>query len=520
MYSEDYGLPEHVIPDWFRTFVYPRLGPGVVVPGILPTGETDCYKYKSFARDSKGRRASRYLCGAGGALALASEQPEAPWVIVAGEEKALAAYCVGFSALCPLAGEKPLDAEWVSRLSQTPNRTFILANDCDEVGRKANLGTAQALEAAGLDPALIRVVSWPQDAPAGYDLNDVLKSAGVEGLRQFLTTARAIPQDPKAPHASALGDFLAAPRPELRYWIPGILPNQGKVTLSAAAKGGKTMLGIQLGFCLASGGAVKHLGMEFGGPARVLYVQPELSDGLMAARCDWILKTAPDFLQRDSVLQNFIVYETVNGRPDCASEPGKARLQAVIEKTRPNILIADPLYMLFKGLAENDADQMSLALDYLASLALRYNLGVILIHHFNKSGTSARGSSVFQGWAESDFTLSAVDGDPEVVRVDGLFRCSWGEGFPAFWQKPRRESPWFERIDGYEPQGKGRPRKARAASVVTVLKAEGQPLGYSSLVDKVVDLMSCGERTAERLIKEAKDGGLVRLVNGCYLPID
>jgi len=520
MYAGEYGLPEHVVPNWFRVFDYPKLGLGVVMPGILPTGETDCYKYKSFARDSKGKRSSRYVYGGGGALALASERPDAPVVIVCGEEKALAAYLVGYGALCLLAGEKPLGAEWAAKLSQNPDRVFILANDHDEIGRKANSGTAAALEQAGMDPALIHVVQWPADAPTGYDLNDVLKTKGIDGLREFLDAAPVIPTDTKAPRASALGDFLSAPRPELRYWIPGVLPDQGKVTLSAAAKAGKTMLGIQLGFCLASGGAIKHLGMEFGGPARVLYVQPELSDGLMAARCGWILKTAPDFIQQDSVLQNFIVYETANGRPDCATEPGKARLQAVIEKTRPNILIADPLYMLFKGLAENDADQMSLALDFLAGLALRYDLGVVLIHHFNKGGTAARGSSVFQGWAESDFTLSAVDGDPEVVRVDGLFRCSWGEGFPAFWQKPRRESPWFERIDGYEPQGKGRPRKARAASVVTVLKAEGQPLGYSSLVDKMVDLMSCGGRTAERLVKEAKDGGLVRLVNGCYLPID
>ena len=321
-------------------------------------------------------------------------------------------------------------------------------------------------------------------------------------------------------HSSATLDaFISTPRPPLEYHIDGLLPARGKLTFSAPAKAHKTFWMLEAGICLAAGG-VEWLGMRFGDPQRVLVLQPEMSDALMAARLKWIIKTAPGNIDLHRAGKNLIIAETDANRPNLATPRGRAAAERMIAKCAPAVVLCDPLYMLFPGLEENNADAMSLALDYLASLIVKYGVAIVLAHHHNKGGTAARGSSVFQGWGETDLSLTPCEPDKSIMKVDGLFRCCFGKGFPAYWQRPSEESAWFSSMPAdWQParQG-GRPKKATEIHVVTALKAAAGPgLSPSALAEAVEKLAGCCDKTARTAIGDAKTAGKIILSNGVYV---
>lgn len=323
--------------------------------------------------------------------------------------------------------------------------------------------------------------------------------------------------------AYGLEDFLAIDRPPINYLIgPGVLPEQGKLTNSAKAKGYKTTLEIEQGLCIAAGNC-EYLNFEFGDPHPVLFVQPELSDTLVAERMSWILRTAPDWLDVAQARENFHILETAKGRPALWHEHPRALISRnevarAIERTKAKAVLFDSLYMTFAGMDENAADAMTLALDYLGGLTVEHGVAVVVTHHFNKAGTAARGSSVYQGWGETDLTISPVDCDEPVVRVDALMRCAFPKGFPAYWRTPNEETAWFECMpEDWQPERKtGRPRKASPALVGVVLQANGSPMRWGALHRALMDAGSLSKSAADRLISDAKSEGIVNAACGVY----
>jgi len=187
LFLDGYGLVRESIPAGWRVGAYPGQGRGIVYQGQTPDGRP-VFKWKGFARVD-GKRQSRFMFGDGGGALVLSADPSAPWVVVGGEEKALAVASVGHNVLASLTGEKALSGEWAAWLvARNPTRV-VLGNDADEAGAKANLETARALREAGLAPDRIAIVEWSETAPEGHDLNDVLKDDGLEGLRDVLESA-------------------------------------------------------------------------------------------------------------------------------------------------------------------------------------------------------------------------------------------------------------------------------------------------------------------------------------------
>jgi hypothetical protein len=239
----------------------------------------------------------------------------------------------------------------------------------------------------------------------------------------------------------------------------------------------------------------------------------------MAARLKWIIKTAPGSIDLRRAGKNLIIAETDINRPNLATPSGRAAAERMIAKHVPAVVLCDPLYMLFPGLEENNADTMCLALDYLASLTVKYGVAIGLAHHHNKGGTAARGSSVFQGWGETDLSLTPCKQDRSVMEVDGLFRCCFGKGFPAYWQRPTEESAWFSSMpaDWQPAQKGGRPKKVTEIHVVTALKEAAEPgLSPSALSLAVQALAGCEDRAARNAIAEAKTAGRIIQSNGVY----
>ncbi len=513
-FAREYGLQDPILfEDDFRLFDYPNIGPGVVERGRNLQGLAT-YKFRSFARNDKGKRESRF-CFGGDSIILRTPRADGPLVLTAGAEKVLAAQSAGFNVMGLMTGEAVPSAEIVQAIISSDPDSLVIAFDADDPGRKATEGTVQAFQAAGFAPERIKKVIWPKDAAAGFDLNDALKSGGVEAVQAPLDGAKPI----VARVFPSFADFIAQKREPLKFYIDGILPEQGKLTKSAPAKSGKTLLLQEFGLCLASA-PCNYLGMQFNGPSQVGMVQPELSDALMAARLEWILRTAPAWFDTRAALENFYYYETAPGRPNFNDPQSLNEIRRFIDRRRLQVLLVDSLYMVFPGLEENGADGMALALDVLAKLALEFNLSIILTHHFNKSGTAARGSSVFQGWGDSDLSMAPLKDDPSVFQVDGLFRCSFGKGFPAFWRKDLERTAWLEVMpEGWQPERGnkgGRPKGVDRALVCFVLKSAGAGMRRKDLIQAIQEQAQVSDRTAERMISEAKSSGLIDSMAGIY----
>jgi len=497
---DHYNLGE--IPSTWRLFNHPTMGPGVVYQGFKADG-SEAYKFKTITRDDRGKRRVVYLHGDGGFLAMGEPTADG-LVIVAGEEKAAMVAEAGFEVFSPMTGEKALSSEMVALIlsGERPAR-ITMANDNDAAGEAANRGSARAFEAAGYPSSRIHVIKWPDGAPGGFDVNDL---GSAQAVRMALLSAPAYESD--LPRCLSAADFLAVKRPALQYHIDGILPHGGKATFSATSKFGKSMWAIQTGMALAAG-RCEWLGWKFGEPARVLYVQAEIMDGLVEDRLRWMMKSMPDQIDKRRAAENFIIREINAGRPSLMGQDARKSFEATLGMVQPQIVILDPLAALCPGMEENESSAMTLILDYISDITQRFRCAVILIHHHSKAG-AARGSSVFEAWPESDLQATFLsDDDHTVARVAAKLRCSYAPG-PLYWRMPTPEAPWFEPMpEDFDPKaGKGRPKKSNPEVVLTVLKARGT-MRFSDLRKSVAVNASVSESTAARLIKDAVDSSMI-----------
>lgn len=93
-------------------------------------------------------------------------------------------------------------------------------------------------------------------------------------------------------------------------------------------------------------------------------------------------------------------------------------LEEWVKNTKPELVILDPLYLMFDGDVASAQDLFPI-LQWLLYIKNTYNCGVLVIHHYNKSGESKRGgqrmlgSTTLHGWIESAWYLSTAP-------VDGL----------------------------------------------------------------------------------------------------
>lgn len=531
VFEADYGIRPDCVPDDWRVFVHPDAGPGVVYPGKAIDG-SPVYKFKSLARDDRGKRGSRFLHGAAGAFRLKGPD-HAPVVIVAGEEKAAAAHASGFSAICPLTGEKGLSEEWARAVASLAPLCIVMANDADSVGNDANMKSAEALELAGVDPRTIRIIQWPEWAPSGYDLSDAFKGSGPSGVQELIQGARQWKTE-RAPRNISAADYMAETRPPLEYHIEGLLHRRGKMTLSATAKAGKSWWAMEIGLAMAQG-YVSFLNWEIRKPSKIFYVQAEINDDLLYERLQLLRARPPEWIGPDA-WRRFILREIGSQKPNIKTMLGRADLKARIASVKPDVLILDPLCMLCPGLNENDTETMGEVLDFLAELTVGDNgVAIILVHHHGKGGVS-RGSSVYEGWGDTDLSVSPTDKDglPGVATVKALLRCSPNDG-DAYWKMPSRESLWIAPMaTGWTPPPKpgtrpprpapsgifppasaspagppGRPKKSPNRSVILMLQEMGGGCSQFDLTNAYQERFDVSLRTAQRDLALATADGTI-----------
>lgn len=95
-------------------------------------------------------------------------------------------------------------------------------------------------------------------------------------------------------------------------------------------------------------------------------------------------------------------------------EDDRQRLEQVVRRLAPRLLILDPLVRLHR-VDENRSDEISLLLSFLRTLQRTHSLAIVVVHHMRKGGTrrggqALRGSSDLHAWTDSALYLHAGRG--------------------------------------------------------------------------------------------------------------
>jgi len=211
--------------------------------------------------------------------------------------------------------------------------------------------------------------------------------------------------------------YLGREDPPDLWLIEGLLPVYGRMLLVGDAKIGKSVLALQLAFCLASG--YPFLGFHVPAPINVVYLQYEMRRRVFKPRVERMRPAFPPSV-RDRL--RFAV-----DHPDVIKELGYSYRDIPLEKSLsdlgnwPDLVVIDPLIYWLEG-DENSNTEMRdflLGVDKIAE----NNFGMVIVHHTHKpyrgqiNGQSqSRGASSLPGWTESNLVLNRASGNDKKTR--------------------------------------------------------------------------------------------------------
>lgn len=258
---------------------------------------------------------------------------------------------------------------------------------------------------AGASPAGAVPPGWPPNlplpsGPLAYPGSTLLPSGDLSLFSPALATPAP---GPPASCFDDLGQALYDLR-EPEWIVEGLLVKGGFIILAGKPKTGKkTLISMHMALALAQGQPLFGLPVKPG--LRVMMMN--LEDG------------------RQRVLRRFYDYGVRPGEalPIKIFRDDRHYLEAIeeVKTLRPDVLILDPLLeieLVYNVRNENDATEMGRVLSTIRELAHKYNILVILLHHFGTKEDRARGSSTLagtpDGWINSRFLYK-----------QGCYRLSW-----------------------------------------------------------------------------------------------
>ncbi|MFO1154333.1 MAG: AAA family ATPase [Rhodospirillales bacterium] len=158
--------------------------------------------------------------------------------------------------------------------------------------------------------------------------------------------------------------------------------------LYAQAGAGKTFMSLSIALAVAAGGNL--FGWKAEKPRKVLFVDGEMDVEDLKERCGILLKSIggdPEEAKNNLV---FLAQQAQGAKttfPDLAKADGQNRLNEVIDKQRPALIILDNFSTLCDVEDENDASSFNPVINMLRELKLR-RIATILVHHSRKDGGS------------------------------------------------------------------------------------------------------------------------------------
>ncbi len=218
---------------------------------------------------------------------------------------------------------------------------------------------------------------------------------------------------PAKPFATLSAADLVRDTPPIQWLAEGLFLRSGVGILGGAPKSCKSFLALEL--CVAVASATPCAG-HFVIPERghVTLLCAEDPHAVIAARLESLVRGRGVAL--DTLPMEVIVEPAVR-LPD-----GLDRLAATLERTRPTLLLLDPLIRLHRA-DENSAAEMSVILDGLRALARASGTAILLVHHARKAvagasmGTALRGSSDLAAFGDSNLYLRKMSPDATALEL-------------------------------------------------------------------------------------------------------
>lgn len=528
-FQDEYGLDPDSLPDDWRVFEYPKLGRGVAYRGRAVDGAA-VFKFRTFQRfekNGKWKRKALFLFGAGGVLAF--ERSGAALVIVGGEEKALAAWQSGFAAVSELTGEKAPNEAWIKNITSMNPPRIVLAHDHDQAGEKANAATAAALEAAGYPVDQISIVTWPPDAPAGFDLNHLAKAGGPAAICEAIEGARTW-QDPNALPIRTLDEIFSIRLDDSDNFVGDRVIALDEINLLIGPPGvGKSTVAIQLFVDAAYGRPWLGSLPIHRRDVRGLYLGTENSIRRTAFQLGRQLHGAPASVRQHVTEHLFIM---VPERPEdrimnvCDSR-NAARIAAAARRFRADFVIVDPWIDFFGGDNENDAIQTRESLRALLG-AVRIHkpdVGLLLSHHSRVGATAAagavgfdrgayaRGSKALLAACRSQINIAPGDEEnPVIILAHG--KSNNGRPFQTFAARLDESAMTYFLDEGFclddwkaTVSGKTPKRKVADALVLEYVRQLGGKPKRAALVDSLMHAFDLGKTRGYEIVADLIKAG-------------
>ena len=342
--------------------------------------------------------------------------------------------------------------EWLIRLIKgLPKNRKEVATQCKikEGSRNSKLTSlAGAMRRAGLDVKPLNAVLQALNK----EICEPLLSSS-EVLRIAESVAKYNPENGKETTLPSsllvkplsLPEFLKQDIESVDYFIPGFLPRQGRLMLSAATNSGKSLFVQNMALAMTTG-KMNFLNQAGIKQARVLYLDFEMGDSALKDR--FLMMTTEEALEaRDLFLKFVCDFDLLN-------EAHQAQLEIWLGEYKIEVLIIDPIGSAWQG-NENEKQEVDRITRYLSTLIAKFGISVVLVHHWRKQkerfkagGEMAAGSYKWAAWLDYHFTLA---GDIHNLTVC-CEKARYGSKSKPFLVKFNEESGWFEFLTDYEPK--------------------------------------------------------------------
>ena len=271
--------------------------------------------------------------------------------------------------------------------------------------------------------------------------------------RSLKKTSTKPPTPDQIREGAQLNSFLDQRLRKPSWLVESIWSDHAHGVLAGEAKTFKSVIATDLAVSVASGTPfLNHFPIPYSGP--VLYIQEENDEGEVQDRLRRIatsrdLIRMPTYDEREDALvfpanPQVPLYVYNNTGFNLTDEEDIEWLAKECEELDPALIILDPFYLMTPGVDENAQVQVTPVLQALLDLKQRYDVGILIIHHYRKQNTmspshgAARmsGTGVFHRWFESAVYVEKGS-NPFSVRLvpdhrghapQGAIRCQFDLG--------------------------------------------------------------------------------------------
>lgn len=303
-----------------------------------------------------------------------------------------------------------------------PQKLLSLLNSEPEEGRRSDVlwYLENKLSDCGLGPEEILQVI--KDSPWNKYSGRRDEDHRLKTELQKVIEGKIIPKEPSDDiDIETFADVMSNLQSSPGWTVPGFWMKRSHGIVAGEPKSFKSTLVMDLALSIATGKPFLNK-FPIESPGKVLYIQNENAHWIMKDRFEKMLKhkgLVGGVKKKGSKLKitwppEIPLYMINQQSFMLSDESDQKYLEELIKKLRPELVILDPLYLMFNG-DVSSSQELHPVLSWLIDIKNTYKCGIILIHHYNKSGESKRGgqrmlgSVTLHGWIESAWYIASQE---------------------------------------------------------------------------------------------------------------